>query len=133
MAKEYITAIDALSYGHGNIHKQFSKEDINREILKAYVGFSTDIPDIKSVVTGNWGCGAFRGDLRLKFLVQWLACSLAKKEMIYCPFGESKVLYDESIITKVKKQTIGEVYQNILNAAEEVRKSEHCNIYDKLL
>ena len=51
--------------------------------LKAYVGFY-DLPEKTDVVTGNWGCGAFNGDVRLKFMIQWMACSLAQKHMIYC-------------------------------------------------
>ena len=27
------------------------------------------------VVTGNWGCGAFGGDLEIKTTIQWLAAS----------------------------------------------------------
>lgn len=38
-------------------------------------------------MTGNWGCGAFNGDIKLKFVIQWLACSMAGKTMMYTPFG----------------------------------------------
>jgi poly(ADP-ribose) glycohydrolase len=55
-------------------------------LLKAYCGFKGS-ENIKSVVTGNWGCGAFCGDVRVKFLIQWVSASLAKKQLIYCPFG----------------------------------------------
>lgn len=92
--------------------------------MKAYVGFNTDNPEIKSVVTGNWGCGAFGGDLRLKFLIQWLACSLAKKEMIYCPFGHSSTISHYELFDKMKKQTIGQNYHHLLKAAAEVIKGE---------
>lgn len=47
--------------------------------MKAYVGFSKSEPKDKSIVSGNWGCGAFNGDLHLKFIIQWLACSMAGK------------------------------------------------------
>lgn len=49
-------------------------------------------------MTGNWGCGVFKGDLKLKFLIQWIAASLAGKKLIYCPYGDysqfDKVLSD---------------------------------------
>ena len=93
VANEHITAIDAICYGYGNVRRQFSQKDIDREIMKAYVGFKTDNSELKTVVTGNWGCGAFNGDLRLKFLIQWLACSLAKKELVYCPFGHRETIF----------------------------------------
>lgn len=35
------------------------------------------------VCTGRWGCGVFRGDQYLKFIIQWIACSLANRQMIY--------------------------------------------------
>lgn len=35
------------------------------------------------ICTGKWGCGAFSGDVYLKFLIQWIACSVASKEMIF--------------------------------------------------
>jgi len=95
MAKEYITAIDARPFGHYNKLDQFTKFWINRELLKAYVGFNLKAPGVTSVTTGNWGCGAFGGDVRIKFIIQWLACSLAGKTMIYCPFGESEVIYNK--------------------------------------
>ena len=46
------------------------------------------MPESDSIVTGNWGCGAFKGNLSLKFLIQWIACSMAEKRMIYCPYGK---------------------------------------------
>ena len=33
----------------------------------------------KKIISGNWGCGAFRGNKALKFLIQWISCSLAKR------------------------------------------------------
>lgn len=35
------------------------------------------------ICTGRWGCGAFRGDIYLKFIIQWIACSIARRKMIY--------------------------------------------------
>lgn len=62
-AAEYITAIDALSYGNVTYVNQFEKSAIDREILKAYCGFNFKNKFVKRVVTGNWGCGAFGGNL----------------------------------------------------------------------
>lgn len=42
---------------------------MDRELTKAYIGFR--LPDSferlhYGIATGNWGCGAFNGDLQLK-------------------------------------------------------------------
>ena len=60
---------------------------INREINKACAGFN--FSERGGVATGNWGCGVFEGDRRLKFMIQWIACSLNGKKMKYCPYGSS--------------------------------------------
>lgn len=39
---------------------------IKRELNKAYVGFYTKTDQPDAVATGNWGCGAFKGDPVLK-------------------------------------------------------------------
>ena len=116
MAAEYITAIDAIHFSAANFRQQFTKKFFNRELLKAYVGFDCKQEQIKAVATGNWGCGAFNGDLRLKFLAQWFACSLTKKKMIYCPFGQAKIIHDKSLIEKMKKHTVGNNYNLLCQA-----------------
>lgn len=41
------------------------------------------------VATGNWGCGAFKGDARLKSLIQLIACNAAGRDMVYFTFGDT--------------------------------------------
>jgi poly(ADP-ribose) glycohydrolase len=50
------------------------------------------LPDNVDVATGNWGCGVFNGDIRTKFVIQWLACSMTERKMIYCPYGSKEML-----------------------------------------
>lgn len=67
-------AIDALK----NPDPQYSPQIIMRELNKAYVGYSF-FEEVKTVATGNWGCGVFKGDPRLKLILQWIAATLNNK------------------------------------------------------
>lgn len=89
-----IVAIDATRFGKPE--EQFKPQMLLRELNKAYVGFfrrpSEDfLGPLTAIATGNWGCGAFGGDKRLKFLLQLMACSEAKRDMVYYTFGESRL------------------------------------------
>uniref|UniRef100_A0A9J8AGD1 poly(ADP-ribose) glycohydrolase n=1 Tax=Cyprinus carpio carpio TaxID=630221 RepID=A0A9J8AGD1_CYPCA len=62
-----IVAMDALRYR--NFMEQFQPEKMSRELNKAYCSFmrpSANPENLSAVATGNWGCGAFGGDTRLK-------------------------------------------------------------------
>jgi poly(ADP-ribose) glycohydrolase len=42
-----------------------------------------------AIATGNWGCGVFKGDHVLKFLIQLIAISASNKSgMLYHTFGD---------------------------------------------
>lgn len=62
-----VVAIDAFRFN--NPSDQYHEKFLNRELLKAFVGFFTDTsPSHRSwpVTTGHWGCGAFNGDRQFK-------------------------------------------------------------------
>ncbi|XP_014250217.1 poly(ADP-ribose) glycohydrolase isoform X1 [Cimex lectularius] len=86
-----VVAIDASDYSR-NSEDQFSQESINRELNKAYSGFSFG-PE-GNIATGNWGCGVFNGDSRLKALLQIMAASVCKKGLAYFTFGDVKLRDD---------------------------------------
>lgn len=50
-------------------------ENIDREIRKAFIGFSSK--QFTKVWTGLWGCGAFCGDAAVKLIILWIAASKA--------------------------------------------------------
>ncbi|KAH3765300.1 Poly glycohydrolase [Pelomyxa schiedti] len=83
-----VVAIDAVMGG------QFLVPNIQRDLDKAFIGFSgiPSIPPHNSLVsTGAWGCGAFGGDLYLKFLQQWMAAEAAGKILLFSSFGKATV------------------------------------------
>ncbi|CAM6002501.1 unnamed protein product [Sphagnum balticum] len=51
--------------------------------------FSRDGCDYSHVSTGNWGCGAFNGDVCMKALIQLVAATLSGRHIRYFSFGES--------------------------------------------
>jgi len=78
--------------------KQFDGSQVRRELNKAYCSFSVhpSAPhcDLPAVATGNWGCGAFGGDLRLKSLLQLMAAAQAHRQLCYFTFAD-KTLRDD--------------------------------------
>ncbi|XP_011689783.1 PREDICTED: poly(ADP-ribose) glycohydrolase-like [Wasmannia auropunctata] len=90
-----IVAIDALYFRQSSL--QFNMDNINRELNKAYVGFvgsDTCKNNLPAIATGNWGCGAFRGNPKLKVLIQLMAAAAAGRSMVYFTFGDTKLRDD---------------------------------------
>lgn len=56
--------------------------------MKAHISFMSVEESPSTISTGNWGCGAFRGDTQLKFLQQWVAASINGRDMVYCTFND---------------------------------------------
>ena len=71
-------------------------EDIYRDLQKAYVGFSGYSKDYDKetktfklgIATGKWGCGVFKGNPELKFIIQWMAATKANRNIIFCSFKD---------------------------------------------
>ncbi|XP_027144942.1 poly(ADP-ribose) glycohydrolase isoform X3 [Larimichthys crocea] len=122
-----IVAIDALQFK--SFLEQFRPEKINRELNKAYCGFARpedQSQNLAAVATGNWGCGVFGGDTRLKALLQMLAAAEAGRDVAYFTFGDSKLMTDvynmHSFLTQ-RKISVGEVYDLLGQYYSSVCKS----------
>lgn len=83
-----ICAIDAIPF-KSKISRlnQFERYSILREFNKCLVGFRPSIHLQDSlapqpIATGNWGCGAFGGDMQLKFVIQWMASSVLRESKV---------------------------------------------------
>ena len=68
--------------------------------------------------TGNWGCGVFGGDLRLKALLQWIAASRAGRTMLYFPYGDPRVTGLGAAAARLlaAKITVGQLARALLKA-----------------
>lgn len=111
-----VTAMDALVVR--NHSSQFKPGLMRREINKAYCSFmttsSTPSGHPTAVATGNWGCGAFGGDKRLKALLQWLAASAAGRDVVYFTFDDVSLQEDMHILQQKLvdcQATVGAVWQ----------------------
>ncbi|XP_072938722.1 poly(ADP-ribose) glycohydrolase-like [Epargyreus clarus] len=126
-----VLAIDALSYSR-NVHAQYDTEKIDRELNKAWVGFSFlsgDQPGLSypGVATGNWGCGVYRGSPYLKSLLQMMACAEAGRPMAYYTFGDLALRNDIVNMYNVLSRynvTVGQLYGHILQYCAGMRSQD---------
>ncbi|CAN9499769.1 unnamed protein product [Ophioblennius macclurei] len=109
-----IVAIDAIKYRH--FLEQFIPEKMTRELNKAYCGFyrhNANVKELSAVATGNWGCGAFGGDTRLKVLIQLMAAAEAGRDVAYFTFGDAQLMRDvhkmHTFLTE-RKVRVGRIY-----------------------
>ncbi|KAJ4941061.1 hypothetical protein JOQ06_027348, partial [Pogonophryne albipinna] len=96
---------------------------------QAYCGFARpeeQSQNLSAVATGNWGCGVFGGDTRLKALLQMLAAAEAGRDVAYFTFGDSQLMTDvhkmHSFLTQ-RKICVGEVYDLLGQYYSSVCKS----------
>lgn len=68
---------------------------VDRELNKAYAGWAplsgVAARPMPPVATGNWGCGAFGGDKRLKALLQLMVCTRVCRPLVYYTFGDREL------------------------------------------
>ncbi|NWX96132.1 PARG glycohydrolase, partial [Nothoprocta ornata] len=131
-----IVAIDAFHFRR--FLDQFGPEKIRRELNKAsnfllqstaYCGFwraAAPPQHLAAVATGNWGCGAFGGDPRLKALIQILAAAETGRDVVYFTFGDVELMrdiYSMHTFLCEKGQTVGDVYRLLLRYYNEECRS----------
>ncbi|XP_044761795.1 poly(ADP-ribose) glycohydrolase-like isoform X2 [Coccinella septempunctata] len=108
-----ISIIDATLFWKAD--QQYYPSAIIRELNKAYVGFSSHHTDnLAPVATGNWGCGAFNGDVKLKMLIQLIACNAAHRDLVYYTFGNEELqetLYSMYLFIANNKIKTGELWK----------------------
>ncbi|KTF79299.1 hypothetical protein cypCar_00044182 [Cyprinus carpio] len=114
-----IVAIDALDFK--NPKEQYTKENIKRELNKAFVGFHGDVKT--AIATGNWGCGALNGDPKLKALIQLMAAAVSRRDMAYFTFGNKELAKEiqrmHEILT-INKVTVGKYIHCHRNTQKQI-------------
>ncbi|KAF5300802.1 hypothetical protein FQR65_LT09105 [Abscondita terminalis] len=122
-----IVAIDALFFG--NPIDQYNSSCILRELNKAFVGFHSRLEcQLPGVATGNWGCGAFRGDPNLKSLIQLMACSGARRDLVYFTFGDIDLrdkIYEMYLFLATNQITVCQLWRYLCQFCTTNVKSRH--------
>jgi poly(ADP-ribose) glycohydrolase len=89
-----VIAFDAVDFSPNPVD-QYDPRWVHREIDKAYAAFAESaLSSLKAInagpiATGNWGCGAFKGNLELKLIIQWLVASYVRRPLVYFTFGNA--------------------------------------------
>lgn len=89
-----VLAMDAIDFRFGRVdgsmQGQLSCVNMCRELNKSLAAFTpvneAALQEHPVIATGNWGCGAFRGDAPLKALIQWASASQCGRQLRYFPF-----------------------------------------------
>ncbi|XP_053501735.1 poly(ADP-ribose) glycohydrolase isoform X1 [Ictalurus furcatus] len=124
-----IVAIDALRFD--DPRQQFTEKSIKRELLKAYVGFKRDnVPTeyTSAIATGNWGCGAFKGDPMLKALIQMMAAAVAQRDLAYFTFDnehQAEHLQKMHKLLKSHNMTVGKLYNLVQDYCKHYSHHHH--------
>lgn len=119
-------ALDLRSKDH-SLKKQISRPYALRELNKAFSAFTpvneASLANFPSIATGNWGCGAFKGDPSLKALLQWAAASQCGRQLRYFPFELTwgPVLLDMSTKISQSGATVGELMTAIWMVPERLK------------
>lgn len=96
-----IVALDAMCYRgrRGQAATQYGESATLRELSKLVAALTPfegleargDDGCLPAFATGNWGCGAFRGDPQYKSLLQWAAASACGRDAKYFYFGDKRL------------------------------------------
>ncbi|EYB96499.1 hypothetical protein Y032_0150g2785 [Ancylostoma ceylanicum] len=127
-----VVAMDARNFRQAGTLAQYTPQNINRELNKAYAAFMTTSDDPRPVASGNWGCGVFGGDKELKSLIQMLAAAKARRSMIYYTFNDEKF---EAAMNKhygmliQNNATIGIIYRALMSYGKECERNLQLTVF----
>jgi poly(ADP-ribose) glycohydrolase len=115
-----VLALDALLF-RSDPKEQFEEAKLTRELRKCLSAFrisgangtASSVESAPAIATGNWGCGAFRGDRQLKFLIQLMVASECGRDLIYFTFNDQRTSEALAYLLRCTiehKLTVGQVY-----------------------
>ncbi|KAL4465058.1 hypothetical protein ABPG72_012241 [Tetrahymena utriculariae] len=90
------------------LSQQYLQQQDNNQLL---IAFQKNLP----VITGNWGCGLYRGDVQLKLVIQWISASLNNKKVFYCTFGNPLLKNAKQVVTALQGKPLDYIVQLLQN------------------
>lgn len=132
-----VVAMDAVDFNgyRRSVKDQYYVSWISREMRKAFVSFNgsdgsgVSLPSARQgpVATGNWGSGAFGGDVELKLLIQWCAASEAARPLHYYAFDRMG-LPDAFAPLQAKLSAEGWTVGNVFTALTKYAAFHHTEV-----
>ena len=130
--------------------KQYCASSIQRELTKATIGFQCLVSSLKDheqspihattfhhlpqiIASGNWGCGVFRGNVKLKFLLQWIAASRAKRTLHYHTFHDFQLQSQlQDLVREIHKTgcSLSGLHQYLMQL--ETTPSQRLNVHEMI-
>lgn len=93
-------------------------------VHKAHSGFFSQDQERRAVATGKWGCGIFKGNPQLKFIIQWLAASRTGREIEFYlhrdPTGFIVEDY-QKILKHYTDKDVSDLFDDLCKAAREMQ------------
>ena len=74
------------------------------------------------MITGGWGCGVYNGDFTLKVAIQWIAATMAGKQIVICPFGRKEKLEETGLIKLLSDMRLDGAYRLLMVAGDLISK-----------
>ena len=134
----YVVAMDAIRFS-GDKELQFRTDKVVRELNKAFVaygGWNSREVRLPAVATGNWGCGAFGGDPRLKLLIQLMAASKAGRDLAYFTFGNEELMSEGGrVYSRLVENgvTVGQLFRSIASFNNSSRTRRGKELFEWVL
>ena len=90
----------------------YSVKNIFRDIYKAYTAFNST--SLKTITTGNWGCGAFGNSYKVKFIQQVIAFTMTDNEKLEY-YVTSEEQYNDlcAILKMIENKPISQLIKNL--------------------
>lgn len=117
---QQIIVVNAIDY-RKKVLDQYLEMNKKNEIQKIINGYSLLNKD-QIISTGHWGCGAFKGNTKLKFMIQWLGASLTNTSLNYY-IGNDSLSNELSVFYKqFENKNTQDLYNEILIYKNESKK-----------